>query len=1561
MANVILTSTDTSYTVASGNNVDLTGLAGVQTITIQDGASANLIGAFDGDTIVMSGNAANYTMSASGATVTLTNSITGAVITLPAKPDATTLQFADGARDLAIDLSGSAPEIKLGTDTVTDTPTAPTGDAGGVDVNYSVVPSSSSVTEGTEVTFTVTASAAVDQDVVLNYQLMGADVAGGTADPASDLGRITGSVTIPAGSTSAVITLTPTNDGTTEGFEGFKLALLDTNFTTVATSSNVAIADGVESGKTFALTTDVDNLPGTAGDDVFTAVLVDDDLPGNTLNPGDVINGGDGKDELNLSITGDLGDDLDIGAIQTQSVERLEISNYDQSSDDHTMDAALMNGITEVALNGSSSSGDVNIDNLSQMVAAEMRNGEGSLDLDFISSVSSGDDDAITLTVSNQSSGQFDVDAIERITVHTELADSTLNEVKSNTLKSLTFTGDRNIKVNEDVEFGGSTGSIDASALTGKLDVSVGLGGVDVTIIGGSNDDTFLLQGTPETGDTVDGGDGDDLISIQGLTSALSLENLAISNVEQLKVEAASTDHLEVDLASSALSTVRAVEAGNAKNVTLENLAAGTDVVIQQVQSGNNMGGVELVLADATGSADVLDVSVELDAGTTGVESIAGVTAAGVETLNLNSTVLANSGALTGSDVNKLEALTLDAATTLNLTGDALLTLKSITAANLTTIDGSALTAGVDIEVVDNDVTLTGGSGDDFIRMGSALTIDDVIDGGDESAANDSVGDTLYATVDGLGTTTTAAALQVSDVERIVLETDNNASVIDLTADAELKLINVDGDQNVTLTGLAAGAEVGLGSSDLGVDADEYSGTLSVALADETGSADELTVNLANTSTNNDVDAALVTADTLEKVTVNASDDGSNNNAKLDVSAVASATLAITGGESTQQVVLDDSGIKLSATTTLLDASEFDGILTATTSDTATAVKLKGGVVHGVSSGAGDDTFTVSSVDDNMAYDVDGGAGTDVLNLGLGAGTFTDTNIENFETINYTVDAGKDADVATASGKGINDSDATKVTVAGGDSSATFKMGSATAIGAGDGSQATGLTTFDMSGFAGDTQIVFGDGVLDSSLTVTGGSGTDTVMAGYDDAGTHAVKVADVETLLLTVDGDGTGSETHNIDAASLTGGNVLRLAAGNANTVDNTVNVQNLAAGVAVGLGWEAATGDLGYSAVSFLGESTLNVGLATHSGTADALTVELNSVDADGGVVTVEAAGVEALTLDVADSVGVELDLSGVAATAGSNLTVTLEGGSAGVNINSLSDSVSTIDTSAGSVALILTGRGAGPLTVTASDADDALLMTHKDDALDAGGSDTRGDTLVVEYTAVVGGMAVDLSATGDQIQTFNGGANAAVQTGFQHADLSGYQGNGAEITAHADGSRIFGTSSVDNIILGAGADTVVFAASAAANGTDSIANFTAGATTADVLDFGHFISVVNTTQVGDGTDETLIAATDTVVTIDNSSADIAGKDYGNADFAELFGATGGNAAFLDEANGTAGANSKNVVIIRGQDETQIYYVENDSDAAIVAGEVTLVGVLSGTTGAMTADNVEGISTWA
>jgi hypothetical protein len=698
-------------------------------------------------------------------------------------------------------------------------------------------------------------------------------------------------------------------------------------------------------------------------------------------------------------------------------------------------------------------------------------------------------------------------------------------------------------------------------------------------------------------------------------------------------------------------------------------------------------------------------------------------------------------------------------------------------------------------------------------------------------------------------------------------------------------------------------------------------GTVTLDLADATGTADTLAVKLAEADA-----ATLVTTSGVETVAFSLSTtDTDIAETTLTVSGINASTLTVTGANADTAHTL---GLgTLDTDTTTVDASGYRGVLTAQASASNTAVSVRGGAIHDVTGGAGDDSVTISS--GAAAYNVDGGAGTDNLAMTI-TGAISTNTIANFETSTITVANSAAGSLTLATGEYLNDADHTALTVTGGNSISTFTVGSmaaiaaaATAIGVANGGEAAGLVTVDGSGFAGAMTLTFGDAVVDDSLTIKGGAMTDTVLATYGGTTTE-IHTQGVEYFKIQADA------TANIDFTDTTG--MTRVYVDDDNTAAATT-LTDLKSDVKV------------YFTTGVTG-SSVTVDMESATGSSDVLDVELVS---SVGTSTFTVTNVETVNMDVEGAF--ELDLGAMTmTTAGVHSTLNLTGDSA-LTLSGVDTDIRTIDGSGMTTGgqIIMSAREAtSASTYTGSSGADTFIMRHSGDVINAG---SGADTLDVNFVSVIGGISIDLTSTTDQIGTFNGAANATAQTGFQHVTLDGYAGNPAEVTASASGSTITGTASNDAFTMGAAADTIIMLgtqttlATASSQGADTIHGFSSGATVSDVIDVSDFLGQAfiaadfdsHTSATGDGT----IVANH--VNRVEYSGNISGVDFGVAGAAG-FDLLYGTAVYIssDDISDVA------VVAVQGNDQTQIYFQIDSAGSVVDADDLVLVATLTDVTNA-------------
>jgi len=1342
-----------------------------------------------------------------------------------------------------------------------------------------------------------------------------------------------------------------------------------TDTTTTTTTTPVA--------STYTLSAGMDNVTGAGGDD-FAYGAITAAATTTTLEAYDRIDLGAGTDTMVLTLSGG-------NYVGDTSISGVENFTVQASGAGRSFDADALEGMATFTNNQSGQNMTVtNMESASTTIAIYKDSTANTTDVTFKNAALAGTSDTVTLSLDRvtateavvlQSSGTNGIENVSIVSngsVKNFLGQLTVDDSgNADTMVKLTVTGSADLDMDANVQdFAGnattSTATVDASAMTGALLISLQDADANLmhTVTTGSGDDSIAMGTSLNSLDTIDAGAGTDSVSATGLadgtTTALATA-YNLTNVENLSFTGADEASFTINAANQAgLEKITFVENadGNDNNgdtYTATNLAAGVSVQLSNSVNSRDMNTVTLSLADASGSDDSLSVTVAGTSGHGTDNNVDDIAISDIETLALTSSFLGTT-AMTATEFNVVDDISADTTLTkITVSGTEKTNITvGAEATNLATIDASGLADNftVDVSNLTSNTTITGTAKNDTFTMGTTLTNGDTIDGASNgTAATD--GDTLTATINGL--TAESGALNIANVESMRMDTVTAASLINAAGITGTGTLAFASAQNVTVSNLASGIKIGLGYSDTD---DDYTGTLDVSLADETGTADSITFNIVDQAANNAVNATLKAAATLESATINVgTDDDGTDAATLNVANLKAGTLTLTNGSSAGTNFAADTLTlgTLSTSTGTVDASAFAGIVSATAgTGKATAFSLKGGVVHDVTGSTGVDSVTISTTDSNTAYNVDGGAGTDTLTLNMGTATFTDTNVDNFEVINYIVGNSKDAVVTTAAGKGVNDNDTTTVNISGGNSISSMGIGGTAAIGAAGGTTATGLVTFNAADFKGNLSASFGDSVLDTALTVTGGTGSDKVYGTYDTAATEVIRTSGIEKLHILADRGGDSGETYTFNMANVTGASLISISAGAATADDSTLTLSNLAAGQTIAMGATAANG---ISAGTLFGSTSLTATLASATGTADALTLNLVDTDEDAGVgvdqTDFNSAGLESLTIAVANSdEDHDIDLAGVTATTGSKTAITVTGGKdAGTDatvdasdagsmleINDMSSSVNSFNSSAFNGNILMTGRHTNAMEITGGIGDDTFRMEHANDVINAGAGT---DTLVISKAAILGGINIDLTAT-DQVGTFNGSANATAQTGFVNVDASGYTGNyGAQIQAGASGSKITGTNQGDEITLTTSqADIVVVNDTT----TDTINGFTVSSdklhldisALGTVSDGGAALSTAgDTIVVKDITADTTVAAGDNIFFISGDYTTTAALDTaletGAREITLAANATTGEDIFLVYDDGT-------------DSKVAIANIDSATGAAIDTVTITVLATLAG-----------------
>lgn len=491
-----------------------------------------------------------------------------------------------------------------------------------------------------------------------------------------------------------------------------------------ATSSSVIaaklIADGITDtggtggapgdSTTFVLTTGMDVLNGTSGDDTFTA---DNTGAAATLNAGDSINGGAGTDTLKVYVKAT--DSVSALVIPTlNSIEKLYINNGVLTSGT-TFNVSTITGLTSIELDSpaAAASGDIfTVKTLSTQTVA-LSNVTGGSNLSFRVNL----DGAVAATLNNvraTGSGVAMINvAAATTTALTLTATGTASTVAlvntGATLASLTIAGDKALTVTEGLS---ALKTIDASTATGVITVK-----------------NTTIAGNLDAGFTFKGGAGGSVLSL----TVGSLNKL--TSGAQLSAGAALTDKIiiaDTNLAGNGYVALNATTGFEVLGLTANN----------SVVDAGQLNTIKSFAIDAAIDASVSNLStgssvfVAMNSGTLTFDGRLGVhdlsiTFSGTATVtNLVLTRLTNIALISGgTGAHFVNTLTNDDSSVITITGAQNLTIFNALAAFATgsKVDASALTGKLSVTGSTKADILIGGTNDDTLIAGGG---NDTLTGG---------------------------------------------------------------------------------------------------------------------------------------------------------------------------------------------------------------------------------------------------------------------------------------------------------------------------------------------------------------------------------------------------------------------------------------------------------------------------------------------------------------------------------------------------------------------------------------------------------------------------------------------------------------------------------------------------------------------------------------------------------------------------------------------------------------------------------------------------------------
>jgi hypothetical protein len=718
---------------------------------------------------------------------------------------------------------------------------------------------------------------------------------------------------------------------------------------TVTAAENV-INGTAGGGQTFALTTNIDNLMGTSGNDTFIGSIDSSNSPNNTvtLNALDTVNGGGGVNTLLVNVAGDSLD-INIGAGLVTNVQNLTINSTDNHLDnsvylnDNAFSSITMINPYDVSVYGIQEGASVTQQGTS-VAGANWDEVYGYYYFDPTNATTVNMNDTVTGSGTNYYNdayfyhGQSSADGnlANATTIVANLTGSNANIVSSD-------------------------GEVDAYQYI--YADNAGNAGANITVnLSASNN---VSQ------------DGSTYNSIESFVyqtgDAHVTANISVANSADTWVE--------VDAQDSGVGTAKA--ANNTANVTLNNVSGTAG------DTGVGAYGFDTVNVNVTGAAQLDDGlffdeynSTATDANSQTLTITAGADLTSAETqLNgygTTKTVVSGSGNV------DLGAYYASASSTLSSTGTVITSM----------IDASALTGGFKVDAKDAINSIVGGSGNDTIYVEDVSTAGSTAKGGltlNGGAGTDTLGLNVgdWATIAGLGATDLA---KITNFEVLALHGALTTGTYDVSTISGITsfsaLSGVATTNTATVTNLGANATVTLsgdlvtnnGGLDLVMKTDTTADTLNLILK-PTGFTDN-----NDTTANNNVVTELIDASNIE--TLNVTSTGKITAPTTPVSGYKADyitnTLSLTDNALKSLVISGDTSLAFTAA-----AGQ-----TALTSVDASANTAKHGVQIDMSADTKAVTVLGSTGNDTLvgtakADTINGGAGNDSITGGNGGDTLT--------------------------------------------------------------------------------------------------------------------------------------------------------------------------------------------------------------------------------------------------------------------------------------------------------------------------------------------------------------------------------------------------------------------------------------------------------------------------------------------------------------------------------------------------------------------------------------------
>ena len=379
--------------------------------------------------------------------------------------------------------------------------------------------------------------------------------------------------------------------------------------------------------------------------------------------------------------------------------------------------------------------------------------------------------EALVLTV-NKADGTTVSDTLESISVSGDAGLTFIANAHSKleTIDASGSMGKNNLTITDAAELtmistGGGDDTVTVTAAAKLESISTGGGADKVTVNAahrsdglavdlGMGDDTYTVgTGTPVAKSTIMGGAGTDVLAMtDGANSTAHVNATGASIYSGFEVLAVGGGSGSYDLEKLGLRSVVASGADTTGGgVSLVNVAAGTTVTVNGTgaagtagTAGTRSATISYALKDSTGKADSMTVNLmtvggkdDMPDSTAGAndfitsgQTTLGLTADGIETLVINSSVTAGGKQMASAYTNAVNlAATASTIKSLDINGAGKVTVDANAITTLTMVDATGNSAGATVSATGATarVTFNGGAGDDMFTGGTQR---DILNGG---------------------------------------------------------------------------------------------------------------------------------------------------------------------------------------------------------------------------------------------------------------------------------------------------------------------------------------------------------------------------------------------------------------------------------------------------------------------------------------------------------------------------------------------------------------------------------------------------------------------------------------------------------------------------------------------------------------------------------------------------------------------------------------------------------------------------------------------------------------